>query len=113
MSSSPPAESPQDRARVPRTAAPGVAAAGRTRYASGGRFTAEAAAVAARHGAAGERALPWPHPLLLRPQPGPRGDRLIEIRQTARIVLENVLFGDQPVSAGGRGGAPRPCHDQR
>ena len=71
MSSSPPAESPQDRARVPRTAAPGVAAAGRTRYASGGRFTAEAAAVAARHGAAGERALPRPHPLL-RWQPGLR-----------------------------------------
>ena len=79
----------QETARVSRTAAPCVAVAGRALIAAGGRPPAEAAAVTARHGAAGERALPWPHPLLRR-QPGVRGDRLIEKWQIAQTVLEYV-----------------------
>ena len=54
----------QERGHVPRTAAAGIALAGRTRRAAGGRLAAKAAAAAIRHGAACECALPQPHPLL-------------------------------------------------
>ena len=60
-----------------------------------GRLTAEAPAIAAHHGPAGERALPRPHPLLRR-QPAGRGDRLIEKPQTVCPYGRGADYLDEP-----------------